>query len=64
MPARINLTNGDHVLIDGNVDEVADQIQIGLRERTLVRVTDTAGHEHVLNPSAVAEINGNPRPFS
>jgi uncharacterized protein YlzI (FlbEa/FlbD family) len=64
MPARINLTNGDHILVDGDIDETARRIADALGENRFVSVTDTAGHEHVINPAAVAEINGNPRPFS
>jgi hypothetical protein len=63
MPARINLTNGDHIVTDADLPQMSQRIQDGLRSNTLVPVTDTWGHERLVNPSAVAEINDNPPAF-
>jgi uncharacterized protein YlzI (FlbEa/FlbD family) len=63
MAARINLTNGDHIVTDADVEQTVQRIQEGLTAKRFVSVTDTWGHERLVNPAAVAEINDNPPTF-
>ena len=64
VPARVNLTNGDHIITDADVTDVAGQIQQGLDANTLVLLVDSRGRERHVNPAAVAEIVENARSFS